>query len=185
MCTTSFIILRKTHDKAAIREKLSTFCASVNCGVNFDASDILPELPFISIGEDDVAFEIYDKHFLKTAGVFMSFEPLFDAEPKPRIPLRACFVIMQHAIATCLPYAQFAEVYITNSHAAEDDFTELSISTNKLGDLLNAEYAKVPLWCPFVPDLHLLIDRTAEDTATHEKAETILHSGGMKNDGIL
>lgn len=60
---------------------------------------------------------------------------------------------------------------------AEDDFTELSIPANKLGDLLNAEYAKVPLWCPFGPDLHLLIDRVAEDTVTHEKAETILHSG--------
>ena len=60
---------------------------------------------------------------------------------------------------------------------AEDDFAELSIPANKLGDLLNAEYAKVPLWCPFGPDLHLLIDRVAEDTVTHEKAETILHSG--------
>lgn len=169
MCVTSLIILRSAHDKATIQEKLSKFCTSVNCGVNFDASDALLELPFITVKRGDVAFEIYDNHFSKADGVFMSFEPLFKTDPKPRLPLQSCFAIMQQAITTSLPYAQFAEVYLTNDHAAEGDFTEVSTPANKISDLLSAEYAKVPLWCPFVPDLHIVVDRITGDTTTYHE----------------
>lgn len=170
MCTTSFVIMRNAHNEARIRTLLRKFCSSVDCGVNFDSADTLLELPFVTIGDTDVAFEIYDNHFVKDAGIFMSLETPFKADTKPRIPLHSCFSILQQAIMICLPYAQFAEIYLTNSHASAEDFTDVSIPAEKLRMLLQTEYDKEPQWSPFVPDLHIFVVRDAKDSFEPSKS---------------
>lgn len=161
MCTTSFVIMRNTHKRESMIASLCKFCSSVNCGVNFDSSNTLLELPFLKIGDQDVAFEIYDGHFGMDAGVFMSLENPLQANEKLRIPLLSCFSILQQAITICLSYAQFAEIYLTNDHASEEDFTELSVPMEQLQTLLQTEYGKEPTWSPFVPDLHIHIIKSA------------------------
>ena len=87
----------------------------------------------------------------------MSLEtPSCENQPS-RIPLRSCFVILQHAFSLCLPNAQSAEVYLTDSFSAEMDFQNISIPASRVCTLLEKEYAKVPVWCPFVPDLHISV----------------------------
>lgn len=46
---------------------------------------------------------------------------------------------------------------MTNSHASEEDFTELAVPVNTLASFLKAQYAQEPVWSPFVPDLHLFV----------------------------
>jgi len=66
-------------------------------------------------------------------------------------------VILRHAISLCLPYAQSAEVYLTDSPSTEMDFQNISIPASRVCTLLEKAYAKVPVWCPFVPDLHISV----------------------------
>lgn len=115
------------------------------------------ELPFLVIRQEDLAFEIYDCHSLTNSGIFMSLETPLRADTPPRIPLETCFSIVQQVFTLCLPWAESAEFYLTNSHASEEDFTELAVPVNTLASFLKAQYAQEPVWSPFVPDLHLFV----------------------------
>ena len=160
MCTLSFVILRNARKKPDIASLLQQFCSSVGCGVNFDSTGALQELPFLVIQQEDLAFEIYDRHSLINSGIFMSLDMPLRTNTPPRIPLETCFSIVQQVFTLCLPWAESAVFYLTNSHASEEDFTELAVPVNTLASFLKAQYAQVPDWCFFVPDLHLFVTRT-------------------------
>ena len=114
------------------------------CRVNFDCANALLELPFVSVGSEDLAFEIFDGHDTTNMGTFMSLEsPSCENQPS--------------RISLCLPYAQSAEVYLTDSPSTEMDFQNISIPASRVCTLLEKAYAKVPVWCPFVPDLHISV----------------------------
>lgn len=157
MCTLSFVILRNARKKPDIASLLQQFCSSVGCGVNFDSTGALQELPFLVIQQEDLSFEIYDRHSLINSGIFMSLDMPLRTNTPPRIPLETCFSIVQQVFTLCLPWAESAEFYLTNSHASEEDFTELAVPVNTLASFLKAQYAQVPDWCFFVPDLHLFV----------------------------
>ena len=157
MCTLSFVILRNVRKKPDIASLLQQFCSSVGCGVNFDSTGAIMELPFLVIRQEDLAFEIYDCHSLINSGIFMSLETPLRADTPPRIPLETCFSIVQQVFTLCLPWAESAELYLTNSHASEEDFSEVAVPVNTLASFLKAQYAQEPEWSPFVPDLHLFV----------------------------
>lgn len=145
------------HAKCTCRSFYTENMRDEHCRVNFDCANALLELPFVSVGSEDLAFEIFDGHDTTNMGTFMSLEsPSCENQPS-RIPLRSCFVILRHAISLCLPYAQSAEVYLTDSPSTEMDFQNISIPASRVCTLLEKEYAKVPVLCPFVPDLHISV----------------------------
>lgn len=88
MCTLSFVILRNVRKKPDIASLMQQFCSSVGCGVNFDSTGAIMELPFLVIRQEDLAFEIYDCHSLINSGIFMSLETPLRADTPPGSPWR-------------------------------------------------------------------------------------------------
>ena len=86
MCTLSFVILRNARKKPDIASLLQQFCSSVGCGVNFDSTGALQELPFLVIQQEDLAFEIYDRHSLINSGIFMSLDMPLRTNTPPQDP---------------------------------------------------------------------------------------------------
>ena len=91
------------HAKCTCRSFYTENMRDEYCRVNFDCANALLELPFVSVGSEDLAFEIFDGHDTTNMGTFMSLEsPSCENQPS-RIPLRSCFVILRHAFRYACP----------------------------------------------------------------------------------
>ena len=159
MFTTNLIIAHHVQNRDGLYTTLSKNCQKYRCNIDVGAEEARKELYYICLESDDYCFEIVDNADIKGMGLFLSFDD--DASQSiPRIPLTACFYILERIIEVTQKFSSSVDVYITSSRATMLDYQSVIVKTSEIRETLKCFYDKEANIENIEPDVHLIIQKS-------------------------
>lgn len=161
MSTFCFIIVRDAQNPAQVRESLCRYCKGSYLYISFSPINFAPICYFEQLKPLDLVFEPYEINDTDRLGLLMEFDGVELNGKKPAVRLQNRLQKIQDLILLCLQNASRVELYLTSQMPCQNEYTEYCIPGERVAQILWANYQSVPQWCPFVPDIHLIISEFA------------------------
>lgn len=105
----------------------------------------------------DIVFEPYDIADMEDLGFLMEFDGVTVNGKASDVPLQHRLMKIQNLMLLCLKSASCVELYLTSQTPGLDEYEEIHLPGEQVAQGLWQKYQAVPSWCPFVPDVHLIV----------------------------
>lgn len=152
-----FIIARDVHTTEMVRKSLLSYCSSSYLRVSFEPVNFTRICYFEQLKPVDIVFEPYDMTDTDNMGLLMEFDGVTVNGKASDVPLQQRLKKIQNLMLLCLKNASCVELYLTSQTPGFDEYEELHLPGEQVAQGLWQKYQAVPGWCPFVPDIHLIV----------------------------
>lgn len=152
-----FIVARDVHAPEMIRKSLLSYCSSSYLRVSFESVNFAQICCFEQLKHEDIVFEPYDITDTDDIGLLMEFDGVTVNGKASDALLQQRLKKIQNLMLLCLKNASCVELYLTSQTPGLDEYEELHLPGEQVAQGLWQKYQAVPGWCPFVPDVHLIV----------------------------
>lgn len=152
-----FIIARDVRAPKMVQKSLLSYCSSYCLRVSFEPVNFARICYFEQLNPKDIVFEPYDMADADDAGILMEFDGVTVNGKASDAPLQQRLKKIQNLMLLCLKNASRVELYLTSQMPGFDEYEELHLPGEQVAQGLWRRYQAVPSWCPFVPDVHLVV----------------------------
>lgn len=152
-----FIIARDVHTPVIVRKTLLSYCSRSCLRVSFKPVNFSKVCYFEQLKPTDIVFEPYDMTDADDLGILMEFDGVTVNGKTSDAPLRQRLKKIQDLVLLCLKNASCVELYLTSQTPGFGEYEELHLPGEQVAQGLWQKYHAVPSWCPYVPDVHLIV----------------------------